>query len=366
MNHLKRRICLLLALSLLAIPLTACSSEEEPSNEEPFSYSTGIDENGFWEGLTALDQVENLEYMGISIPRENHEIAEDAVQTEIDAILANYTSTTQVTDRAIEDGDTVNIDYVGRIDGVEFENGSTGGVGREVVIGQTNFIDDFIEQLIGHMPGETFNIEVTFPEEYDNEELSGKDAVFTITVNYLVEEVEIELTDEFVSVNLASAYGWTTVAEMTNAISSELQREAVALYLQEYLLANITVKSIPDQVLTHQENAMVAFYQSKADSYSMELDDFLRSNAGVENAEELKEIYYEDNVKMVKYFVIIQAIAEDASLSVTDEDMKNYFIDYAGTDDYSGYEELYGMPYLKQTTLYQMVLDLLTENAVLS
>ena len=85
--------------------------------------------------------------------------------------------------RLIEDGDTVNIDYVGSIDGVEFEGGNTKGNGADLVIGSHTYIDDFEEQLIGHHPGDSVDVTVTFPEDYGKDELNGKEALFKVTVN---------------------------------------------------------------------------------------------------------------------------------------------------------------------------------------
>ena len=90
----------------------------------------------------------------------------------------DFATTAQVTDRAVEQGDMVNIDYVGSVDGVEFDGGSTGGAGTSVMAGATNYIDDFLTQIIGHMPGETIDVNVTFPEVYHSADLAGKEAVF--------------------------------------------------------------------------------------------------------------------------------------------------------------------------------------------
>ena len=87
----------------------------------------------------------------------------------------------------IKNGDTVNIDYVGSIDGVEFEGGNTQGYGTELTIGSGMYIDDFEEQLIGAHPGDEVDVVVTFPEEYGNEELNGKEALFKVTVNGIYE-----------------------------------------------------------------------------------------------------------------------------------------------------------------------------------
>lgn len=87
----------------------------------------------------------------------------------------------------IENGDTVNIDYVGTVDGVEFDGGSTNGAGADLTIGSGRYIDDFEEQLIGSHPGDTVEVNVTFPEDYSTEELSGKDAVFEVVINGIYE-----------------------------------------------------------------------------------------------------------------------------------------------------------------------------------
>ena len=104
-----------------------------------------------------------------------------------DASGSDTTSYSTDTSLTVEDGDTVNIDYVGTIDGVEFDGGSTNGAGTDLVIGSGNYIDDFEEQLIGAHPGDTVEVSVTFPEDYGNEELNGQDAVFEVTVNGIYE-----------------------------------------------------------------------------------------------------------------------------------------------------------------------------------
>ena len=116
-----------------------------------------------------------------------------AASTDTEAVTATETTDTQeqtdtetlVTDTsvAVEDGDTVNIDYVGTIDGVEFGGGNTQGQGADLTIGSGTYIDDFEEQLIGHYVGETVEVDVTFPENYGNDDLNGKDAVFEVTIN---------------------------------------------------------------------------------------------------------------------------------------------------------------------------------------
>jgi trigger factor len=365
---MKKQIPLMLTLIIVVVmfTFTGCgTSDNAEDTSTEFSNSDGIDDNGFWENVTALDYVELCDYEGILIPSDVHEITEEAVQTEIDTILADYTYDEQVTDRSVTDSDTVNIDYVGSIDGVEFENGSTDGAGTDVTIGVTDYIDDFLEQLIGHSPGESFDIEVTFPEDYGDEDLNGKDATFAITINYIVETVLPDLTDEFVLNHLASDYGWSTVVEMETDIRSDLQKSATLNYIQEYIVENTNIISLPEELLEYQKKALISYYQDYAEYYSMEIEEFLSTYLGVETTDELIQENLADMTEAANFRLIIQAIAEDAGISVSDEDVAAYFETYLGSDDYSEYEEYYGMPYLKLVVLNQAVMDYLEDKAVL-
>lgn len=348
----------------IVTPRESSNPSENPAPNK-FNYSDSIDENGFWSNVTALDCVELTQYTGISIPSNIHTINDEFIQTKVNSILENYKKQYQITDRAVEAGDTVNMDYVGSIDGVEFEGGSTKGAGTDVTIGVTSYIDDFLEQLIGHTPGESFDVEVTFPEDYGVEELNGKDAVFAVTLNYIIESVLPELSDEFVAENLSAQYGWNTVNEMETEIRDAMKSDAVSGYIQEHLLENVKIKSLPDSLLKYQQNSMVQYFQDNADSYNMEINDFLSTYVGVENTEKLLEMYLEDNTQAAEYYLIMQAIAEDANITVEDKDVAEYFKDIAGTEDYSVYKEAYGMPYLKMNVLNWAVMDYLEEKAVL-
>lgn len=386
MKKSKFSLCALLVFALLAAALAGCGATQidgtgqsggfgpesagSAANQADaegisFSYSDGIGDDGFWLGVTALEYVELPDYGAIGVPANVHTVADSDMQSELDAILGIYTTPLQITDRAVEDGDTVSIDFTGSVDGVEFEGGSTGGAGTEVTIGVTNYIDDFLEQLIGRMPGETFDVEVTFPEDYDNAELAGKDAVFVTTVNHVVESVAPQLTDAFVAENLTADYGWTTVGEMEADIHKQLQTAAVNKFIEEYLLGGAVVSSMPDAVMAYQENARISYYQGFAAYYGMALEDFLSANMGLASVDELVESYHDENAEMAAYSLIIQAVAEDKEIAVTDGDVADYFTAYMGTEDYSPYEEEYGMPYLKQIALAQLVMDYLAENAVL-
>ena len=344
------------------------TSNTDENEAEMFNYSEGIDENGFWEDSAARDYVELFDYQTFTIPGDIHEISDDDIQSEIRNVMETYsTGTSQVTDRAVIDGDTVNIDYVGSVDGVEFSGGSTDGEGADVTAGSTEYIDDFLTQIIGHVPGETVNVEVTFPDVYENNpDLAGKEALFVTTINYIVENItDYDGTDGFVEENLYADHGWKTVAEMEEGIREELQRTAIENYVREYMVNDLTYYSTPDYIMAYQERLiefqekdMLAYYQNMADSYETDLDTILQYFAGVSSTDELIEQNRSSIIKDINLTLAVQAIAEDAGISVSDEDMGSYL------PEYSSYEGQYGMPWLKQYVLGLKVLDYIIENAV--
>jgi len=333
-------------------------------NAVEFSYSNGIAENGFWEGIRALDFVTLFYYQALPIPKSVHELSNGVVYSEIYSLIEGYTlDATIVLDRAVVDGDRVNIDFIGSVDGVEFENGSTGGIGTDITAGSKEYISDFLTQIIGRMPGETFNIYVTFPENYGQDHLNGKDAVFVTTVNYII---EYEITDEFIAQNFSEEHGWKTVDEMKEIIKKELNKTAIEDYVKEFLDTEANRLSTPaglldyqEKLIINQEKEMLDYYQEYADMYGMELDDFLQVFVGVSSKDDLIEQIREYAIRDLKLTLIVQAIAEDANISVSNADLEKYL------PDYSSLIEQFGLPYLKQHVLGLKIKDYIIENAVL-
>ena len=321
--------------------LAASSSDASPAApvmtetpEDTFSHSEAIDDNGYWKNVEALKIVELCDYKNITIPKSVHEITDAMVQTEIDGILDSHVTSEPVTDRAVVDGDTVNIDYVGTIDGVAFDGGSTSGAGADVTIGVTSYIDDFLQQLIGHKPGDSFDVLVTFPENYGVENLNGKDAVFATTINHIVNQVKPELTEEFVAANLTAPYGWKTIEEMKSTIRNDMQASAIDRFLREYVLDNSKALSLPDEIVDHQVAIMIDYYKGYAQYYGVGYAEFLAMYLNVMNEEQLIESNKDANVDAASLYLFIQAIAEDAKISVNEGDVAAYFKDKMGLDDY--------------------------------
>jgi len=339
---------------------SATDEEVGVAAEDGFDYSAGISENGFWEGITATDHVEPFDITTFEIPASVHEVTEQAMEESLQSFLSYVGApVTEIRDRAVASGDQVNIDYVGSVDGVEFDGGSTQDAGTTVTAGGTDYIDDFLDQIIGHMPGETFDVVVTFPDEYPNSpDLEGKEAVFVTTINYIEEPAE--LTDEFVEENLSATYGWHTVAEMEAAQREELQQAAIESYVDNHLRNEIPVSNIPESLIAYQEQTLLQYFQDYAANSGMSLTELLQSEVGVDDTDQLLEMYRSEIEANAGMTLVIQAIAEQNDITVTQDDLDEFMPDYAD------YVDEYGMPFINQYVLEKKVLDWVITNARLA
>ena len=342
-------LCLALALIMPMSLFAGCSSV---AYNENFTYADALDENGFIKNLNASKYVTLPKYKEIPIPADTFTASEEDLQEQIDALLESYAQYEQVTDRAVEDGDTINIDYVGSVDGVEFDGGSTQGQGTDVTIGVTSYIDDFLEQLIGHMPGENFDIEVTFPDPYtNNPDLAGKDAIFNITINYIQgEQLDVELTDE-----IATELGFESKEALIEDISAWLVDQQKLDFFNG-LIATAECKKVPDVVVNYIVNSNLAYYKTYADAYGMTLDALL-VNAGYDSVEAYIDEMKANCAETAAKYLAVQAIAEQEGLTVTDEDI--------AAADMTDYIETYGIEYVKQYVLqYYTVPNWVADNAI--
>ena len=152
---------------------------------------------------------------------------------------------------------------------------------------------------------------------------------------------------------------------MNNGLKKKLQDTAVETYIREQFLPSVTVNDLPESLIDYQKSVFVDYAKSYATSFGMEMDDFLSSYMEVSSLEEMHEKNKEDYINQANLSLVSQAIAEDAGISVTEDDLKAYFLEFTGSEDYSQYVNEYGTPYIKQIVMSQLVADLITENAVL-
>lgn len=359
MNRLVKVLAAMMAL-LLCLGLTACAGKQG-NGDAAVNYSLGLTTDGRFEGIAAKDYVTLGQYTSLTYPEEVTSVKEEDIQTRIDSIMSSHTYTNEVTDRAVQDGDTLNIDYVGKVDGVAFEGGSTDGNGTQVTIGVTSYIDDFLEQLIGHRPGETFDIEVTFPDPYENNpDLAGKDAVFTVTVNHIVETYTYELTDDFVADNLQADYGYTSIADMREKIAADLHDTQVYNYMIETVLENCPVSEVPQKLVDNEITITVKQLKYQALQYNMDAST-LFTYYGVADEDAFRTTYEEDIREQISQYLVMMAIAEDAGLIATEQDVKDYFLEEMDTEDYSEYVKNYGYGYIYRAVTFNNVGNYLQE-----
>ena len=373
-----KALCLVCA-GALALGAAGCSKSADSSSAsstetsdygsaadydyENFSYSDGLDENGYWEGVKALDYVTLPEdFESITFNRADIEPSEEDVQTEIDSLLSDHATEKQVTDRAAADGDTVNIDYAGSVDGVAFSGGTYSGY--SLTLGSGTFIEGFEDQIVGHTPGETFDVNVTFPDGYSDSTdsegntvvLSGKKAVFSVTLNYISEDVLPELTDEWVDENYGESDDVHSVVELQELYQNLLFNQNLQNAVMDYLLANSTFKELPKEITDYQVKQCLNYYYTMANYYGYDLDSFVQAAAGYESADALLDAMSDSITTYAKEALIYQAVAEQLDIVPTQEQI----------DTYSAYTSTYGENYCTMVALMDAVSSTLTENAVVS
>ena len=354
---MKKLVSILLVMAMM-FSLAACGG----TKEETSAYSQIINKDGYYD-IKASDYVTLPEFEGIAIPDDVRNASEETIKTQIDGLLSSHSTTKEVTNRAIEFGDSVNIDYSGAVDGEKFDGGTA--TGQTVTAGGTNFIDDFLTQIIGHKPGETFDIEVTFPDEYQNNpDLAGKDAIFTITVNFINETVLPELNDAFVKENFSEQYSLNTVDDLKEYVANSISEQQMRNYVDEYLFDNSTFTgTIPEDVIEHQKLCVKANYDDMAASYGLDVETLI-SYYGYSTLDELIEGSADDIEQMAKDVLIYQAIAEKLGKKVSNEDVADYFEEVSGTREYSGSKDHYGLPYLKMMVMDNRIIEYLIEKSI--
>ena len=324
-----------------------------------FTYSDGLDENGYWTGVKALDVVTLPEdYAAIPLKKADIEPTEDEVQSQIDSLLDQHSTTAEVIGRAAANGDTVTIDYSGTVDGVAFTGGTYSGYSLK--LGSGTFIDGFEDQIVGHNVGDTFDVKVTFPEGYSDSTdaegntlvLSGKEAVFSVTLNGISEEVQPELTDAWVDETLGTSNDLHSVEALRAFYQQQLYQANLQTAVMDYLLQNSTFGDIPKSVLDYQVTQCLNYYYTMGGYYGYELDAFVQM-MGYDNADAMLAALADSIESYAKEALVYQAVAEAMELAPTQEQI----------DAYSAYTDTYGANYCTMVAMMDTVTEALTTGA---
>ena len=346
-----------------SIPAVSQFGTVDQFDYENFDYSNGIDESGRWVDVNAADYVTLPKgFDSIALTEKDLQPTDDELQFQLDSLLNQYATTQQVTGRAAQSGDTVNIDYSGTVDGVAFNGGTAAGY--DLTLGSGSFIDGFEDQIIGHNAGDTFDVTVTFPDGYGDSTdaegntitLSGKEAVFSVTLNSISESVTPELTDEWVDSNFGVTDDLHTADALRSYFNTALYNDNYENAIVDYLMANAEFKELPSSITNYYICMFLNYYSRYASTYSMDLDAFAQTQGYTDanNMLAASDAYFEH---LAKQDLIFQAIADAESLAPTQEE-----IDAAD----AAYADSYGQNRARLNALQSCVLDWLKEHTTVS
>lgn len=325
----KKLLALFLAMSM-TLTLCACGSDKEGADAEKTESDAGKTGVVSTRDYNSEDYVTVGDYSGIEVTVDVVNYTEEDVETQFQDEVEYYIDYSDLyvytpTDKTeIEDGDVVNIDYVGKKDGVAFDGGTAEGHNLE--IGSGSFIDGFEEGLIGHKVGETTTLNLTFPEEYHSEELAGADVTFDVTINAINTKEMPEITDEL-------------IAQMDIGFDSvEALKEDVRAYLQEScddtntseketkvwdaVYETCTISDPPQEMVDDIKATITQNAETYASYYGVSMDEFVTTYMGY-TMEEYEAECETSAIENAKQKLAVAAIAKQAGLEVTDEELKS-------------------------------------------
>lgn len=259
------------------------------------------------------------EYKGIKFNKVEYNVKDEDVENEIKRLQESRSRLVDVTDRAVENGDTVVIDYSGSVDGVKFEGGTAEK--QTLVIGSGSFIPGFEDQIIGMKIGEDKDLKVKFPEEYHAENLKGKDAVFAVKLHEIKKKELPEVNDEFIKdaagAESVDAYKKEVRERLENQNADRAEREIEDAIVQK-ITDNASVE-IPDAMIEAQIDRMVQEMDYRLSYQGLKLADYLKYIG--QTMEDYRKNYREQAEKLVKSQLVIEKIIDTEKLEATDAEV---------------------------------------------
>lgn len=377
---MKKRAIMISMLLVMALSVTGCSQktatkdkdtkteetaktddaeETESDNTEETSEDTPTTAE-LMAGIDVEKCVTLGDYKGVTVEKTIQSVTDEDVQNEIDNALANYPVEV---DQAAKEGDTVNIDYVGKIDGEEFDGGSDQGA--DLKLGSGKFTDGFEDGLIGARKGETRTLNLTFPEDY-TQDLAGKAVEFTVTVNAVKEPLS-EPTDQWVADNIE---GYDNIADYKAGIRSEQEEsnEQTAENQVRYaawtqVIDNCTINEYPETLVEVGKK----LYEQQVETYAkyagMELDAYIESSGLTQ--EEYQSNMEEYGKNVAAQALVCQAICDKEGFAIGDDDyqkaLQDMLTEYGCTED--ELIQTYGQDNVEQSIMLNRVSNLILENA---
>ncbi|MBQ6499500.1 MAG: trigger factor, partial [Ruminococcus sp.] len=264
-------------------------------------------------------EIDIKDYKGIEVEKLSTEVTEELIDEEIERVRERNSRMVTVEDRAAEDGDTAVIDFEGFCDGEAFE----GGKAEEynLVLGSGNFIPGFEEQIVGHNTGDEFTIDVKFPEEYQSEQLKGKDAQFKIKLHEIKTKELPEVDDDFVK----DVSEKDTVAEYRDELKEQIQKrlDGEAERDLDDKLTNVIIEKIegeiPEQMFDNEAQNMLREMDMRLRQQGMDLDTYMKYTGM--DMEAVRKMYRPEAERRVKMRLALEKIAKLEDIKPTEDDI---------------------------------------------
>ncbi len=300
-------------------------------------------------------------YKGVEVTRVDTKVTDEELEARLQSILAANPEYIEITDRAAQEGDIVNIDYVGTKDGKAFDGGTAEGFDLE--LGSGTFIDGFEDGLIGARTGDELSLNLKFPDPYQNNpDLAGQPVVFDVTVNRIEEKKEAVLNDSFVQ----RMSDFTTVDEFRadTMADMEAQKESQAdqKIENDAFLAAIenTEFEVNQEAVEQLYNNQLNYYESMIQMYGMTMEDYASMYGMTE--EEFKNEMKTSSELAVKQQLLVEAIAGQEGLKVEESDREALAEQYGM--DVKSLQDTYGAEAVDENAMMYKVVALIKENAV--
>lgn len=296
--------------------------------------ATLVSKEGFTFKATVVvePEIEIKDYDGIEVEKLSTEVTEEMIDEEIDRVRERNSRMVTVEDRAAENGDTVVIDFEGFCDGEAFEGGKAEEYNLE--LGSGNFIPGFEEQLVGHNSGDEFTIDVKFPEEYQAENLKGKDAQFKIKLHEIKKKELPEVDDDFVK----DVSEKDTVAEYRDELKEQIAKrlEGESERDLDDKLTNAVIEKvegeIPDQMVDNEAQNMIREMDMRLRQQGMDFNTYMKYTGMDQNA--VLEMYKPEALRRIKMRLALEKIAELEKIEPTEEEIE---------EEYKKMAEMYNM-----------------------
>ena len=264
-------------------------------------------------------EIEIKDYKGIEVEALSTEVTEEMIDEEIDRIRDRNSRMVTVEDRAAEQGDTAVIDFEGFCDGEAFDGGKAEEYHLE--LGSGNFIPGFEEQIVGHSTGDEFTIDVKFPEDYQAENLKGKDAQFKIKLHEIKAKELPEVDDDFVK----DVSEKDTVAEYREELKEQIKKRLESEYDRDLddKLTNAVIEKvegeIPEQMFDNEANQMLREMDMRLRQQGMDFDTYMKYTGM--NAESVHAMYRPEAERRVKMRLALEKIAKIEEIKPSEEDI---------------------------------------------